>query len=83
MKPVGLTYKNITYNPYTKRTSGEIMIVHLCLGCNCVSCNRIAGDDNSFSILEILETPQNISIKGIRFLNKNDKKEVLISLFGY
>jgi len=91
MKPIGLIFKDIRYNPYTDKVSGELMIVHLCLNCGKTSCNRIAGDDNSYVIVCLLDEPNKLSEEittrlanqGIRLLTKDDKKEVLISLYGY
>lgn len=67
------------------------MIVHLCLNCGKVSCNRIAGDDSSYVITCMLEKPGNFGEKvitrlasqGIRLLTQDDKRDVLIGLFGY
>jgi hypothetical protein len=67
------------------------MIVHLCLNCGKISCNRIAGDDNCHVITCLLEKSGNLSQKiitrlfnqGIRLLTQDDKQEVLTSLYGY
>lgn len=91
MEPIGLTIKNIKINPFTKRTTGELMIVHLCLGCGKISCNRIAGDDNSHAITCLLEKSNNLnqetiirlSTQGIRLTTQEDKQKVLTSLYGY
>lgn len=81
MKPVGLTLKDVNYNPFTKRTSGELMLVHLCLNCGRISCNRIAGDDNPDSILSLLENP--VEQQEVRLLTQKDREQVLTALFGY
>ncbi len=47
MKPIGLT---------SKKEDGEIMIVHQCTNCGKFSKNRIAGDDNDNSIIQLLES---------------------------
>lgn len=91
MEPIGLIFKNIDYNPFTDNVGGELMIVHLCLNCGKISCNRIAGDDNSYVITSLLERPSNLSREvatrllnhGIKLLTQDDKREVLTSLFGY
>ncbi len=91
MKPIGLTVKKIKHNPYTDKVSGELIIVHLCLNCGKISCNRIAGDDNSHAITCLLEKSNNLSQEtitklstyGIRLLTQDDKQEVLTSLYGY
>ena len=66
------------------------MIVHLCLNCGKITTNRIAGDDNSYTILNVfdhsLSLEENIQIKiadlSIRLLVLEDKEQMLISLFG-
>jgi hypothetical protein len=81
MKPVGLTLKK----------DGELMIVHLCLNCGKISCNRIAGDDNPYIITCLLEAPSTLSkeittgltSQSIMLLNQDDKKDVLTALYGY
>lgn len=55
MQPIGLTLKNTRVNPYTQKTSGEIMLVHYCLACGRISCNRVAGDDNAYAIICLLK----------------------------
>lgn len=61
MKPIGLTNKK----------DGEIMIIHKCEKCGKFSSNRIAGDDDTSVILELVERNPDI-----------DKDEVKIQLFG-
>ena len=81
MQPIGLTIKDVTYNPFTKRTSGELMLVHKCLNCGKLSINRIAGDDNPYSILSLLENT--VEHKDLSLLNLKDKEQILTALFGY
>ena len=91
MKPIGLVFKHITYNPFTGKTSGELMIVHLCLNCGKISTNRIAGDDNAQSIISLLDEPKLLDTKlihrlycsGTTLLSIHDKEQVLTCLFGY
>ena len=91
MKPIGLRFKNIEHNPFTGRVGGELMIVHLCLNCGRISCNRIAGDDNSYVVACLLEVPNKLNTEitkrlaslGIRLLTQKDKPEVLTTLYGY
>jgi hypothetical protein len=91
MKPVGLVYKKLRINSYTGRASGELKVVHLCLGCNKVSTNRIAGDDNCSAIIKLLRKPNENSesirskLKSIsrHLLTEENKEDVLIALFGY
>lgn len=91
MEPIGLIFKNIDYNPFTDNIGGELMIVHLCLSCGKISCNRIAGDDNSYVITSLLEKPSSLSREvtirlashSIKLLTQDDKRGALTSLFGY
>lgn len=81
MKPIGLTCKH----------DGEIMVVHLCLHCGKISCNRIAGDDDPHIILSLLKPPTNLAQgalthrlrRTIRLLTQHDTENVLVSLYGY
>jgi len=80
MKPIGLTYK----------PNGELMLVHLCLRCGKISPNRIAGDDNCYAVITLLDEPEAISEetaiglsrRGIRLLTQEDKQNVLSILYG-
>jgi len=91
MKPIGLTLKHIVYNPFTSRKSGELMIVHLCLNCGKISANRIAGDDNTQSIIDLINEPIVLNTKtlnsfsnlGIILLTHQDREQVMACLFGY
>ncbi|EKE12917.1 MAG: hypothetical protein ACD_13C00122G0007 [uncultured bacterium] len=81
MKPVGLTFKK----------DGELMVVHLCLNCDKISCNRIAGDDNTYSIVQLM----NESVKpdtdliaklcnsNISLVSQEEKPLALTAIFGY
>jgi hypothetical protein len=71
MKPIGLTTKS----------KGELAIVHECLKCGKLSLNRIAGDDNPYSILSLLDEP--VQKRRITMLALEDREQVLIALFGY
>jgi DNA-directed RNA polymerase subunit RPC12/RpoP len=71
MKPIGLTLK----------LRGELMIVHECLKCGRLSPNRIAGDDNTFSIVSLLNEPN--QQKYIPLLTLKDREWTLAALFGY
>jgi hypothetical protein len=67
------------------------MIVHGCLNCGKISCNRIAGDDNPYVITCLLDGLNSLSkdivtrltSQGIMLLNQDDKKNVLTALYGY
>lgn len=62
MEPIGLSFKS----------DGELMIVHRCLSCGKISKNRIAGDDNTYSITKLIDNS----------LSKVDKKNALTCLYG-
>jgi len=70
MEPIGLSFKN----------DGEINLVHRCLKCGKISFNRIAGDDNTYSICSLLEKPNNSNVKNL--IGMDDKNRVLICLYG-
>jgi len=80
MKPIGLTYKQ----------DGELMIIHLCLGCGKISANRIAGDDTPYAIRCLLDTPctierhilSRLARYGITVLTQEDQQDVLTVLYG-
>ncbi|MDK2981074.1 MAG: hypothetical protein PWQ55_1421 [Chloroflexota bacterium] len=90
MQPIGLALKSGKINRYGSDSGGEIMLVHYCLSCGKVSCNRIAGDDNAYSILKLLggETeidPTLLAIieeNNIDLLTKADEEMVMRALFG-
>ncbi len=84
MKPIGLKFKNPETNPYTGKVTGEPMVIHQCANCNHISSNRIAGDDNPFEIIKLLEISSvAYGTTGIKLLTKKDKNEILSALFGY
>jgi len=53
MQPIGLTFKK-GRNKYGS-AMGELMIIHQCSVCYSISINRIAADDDSNNLLEIME----------------------------
>lgn len=71
MKPIGLT----------RKSKGELMVVHQCLKCGKLSPNRIAGDDNCDVLLSLLEEP--IQRRRITMIPLADRDQVLTALFGY
>ena len=84
MEPIGLTLKDIKTNPFTNKTSGELMIVHLCLNCGKISCNRIAGDDSPEAIIQLLENTDISKVNlNINLLSKKDRSLVLTAIYGY
>ena len=46
MEPIGVTFK---------QAGGELMLVHRCHGCNKISKNRLAGDDDAAAVLAVAE----------------------------
>lgn len=89
MQPVGLMFKQESENPFSGRITGELSIVHVCLGCGKVSRNRIAGDDNTTSILSLLSfvspiplAAKQLTQSGIQLLTEEDEPSVLAALFG-
>lgn len=91
MKPIGLAMKDMETNPFTERTSGEPMVVHLCLNCGKISYNRLAGDDNPFAITRLLKETENpdtaldtkLRNLKIKLLAEKDKPIVLTAIYGY
>jgi hypothetical protein len=67
MKPIGLRFKN----------DGELMIVHRCASCGKISPNRIAGDDFTDAILELILKESNGDL-----LTIEDMDEIQMALFG-
>lgn len=88
MQAIGLTMKNVEENPFTGRISGELMIIHRCLGCGVLSVNRIAGDDDPYVILSLIDEQRSDDIdhqlmcRGITVLTKQDEQCVKNCLFG-
>jgi hypothetical protein len=89
MKPIGLVFKDYQVNPFTGKGSGELMLVHICLNCESISSNRIAGDDSVEEITILLGTDleqrqlNKLTSMGIKLLTPKDKDKVLVSLFGF
>lgn len=90
MRPVGLTFKQEGFNKYGKPKQGELMVIHQCAGCEDVSINRIAGDDNPETILKVFEESRELSPErvgqlkdeGIEPLIEENRDEILVQLFG-
>lgn len=90
MQPIGLTQKNIKYNKFTGMAYGEIMLVHCCVSCGRISCNRIAGDDNGYSVINLLNNYDEIDSlimdelhnQKIQLLSCEDEQMVSTCLFG-
>ena len=54
MKPIGLTMKK-GRNKYQREPRGELMLIHECAGCNTLSINRIAADDDSATVMAVFQ----------------------------
>jgi len=88
MEPVGLTSKKIK-KKYGNPT-GELMLIHRCLGCGKLSINRIAADDDSNVLYKVFEasfrldnyTRDRLRADGIDILGIGDEKIVKTQLFG-
>jgi hypothetical protein len=80
MKPVGLTFKHEGIG-----RQGELMLVHNCMGCDRVSINRLAADDNEQLVLICFETSLTGGFEsdGIRLLEESDRREIRVQLFGH
>lgn len=67
MHPIGLTLK---YSNKKYSGQGEVMVVHLCEDCGKVSINRIARDDSTKMLHQILRTDLTEELKAC--LSKQD-----------
>ena len=89
MRPVALTLKQ-AQKKYARRHQGELMIVHQCEGCEKVSINRIATDDDPDRILAVFDASvglaelwrQKLIEQGIILLDESQRRVVLTRLFG-
>lgn len=85
MKPIGLTFKHEGYGRV-----GELMLVHLCSGCQKISINRIARDDSENTILGVFNdslvledgTKKHLENKDIDLLEQSELAELHKQLFG-
>ncbi len=79
IRPLGLSLKE---------NGGEIMIVHWCVKCHKISRNRIAADDNTTSILDLLKSSLDIDAKILGLIKSKgiklclDKATIEHILFG-
>ena len=88
MRPIGLTLKP-GHNKYAP-ASGELMLVHLCEGCERLSINRIAADDDAqtmvgiFSILSSLPfgIRKILLTSGIHLLERSSESIIHRQLLG-
>lgn len=82
MQPVGLTFKRVR-NKYSE-SWGELMLVHCCMECGKFSLNRIAADDDSEAMLNLLmrPAPAELEAVGILTLTIADLDRVQAQLYG-
>jgi hypothetical protein len=87
MRPIGLTMKK-SRNKYQIKSRGELMLVHECTGCGCLSINRIAADDDPDSVMDAFDSSLSLNrqtrtrceAQGIAILN--DFQVIHAQLFG-
>lgn len=88
MQPVALTTKR-NRNKY-RSGHGEVMLVHQCAGCDSVSINRIAADDDAQTLLETFNAshalPTRMSnlllCEGIEVIPPQALPQLQLQLFG-
>ncbi len=88
MRPIALTTKP-SRNKYGGR-DGELMLVHLCTGCQSISINRIAADDGPDRLLDVFNTSFTIPVQtlnllleeGIHILSSESEAMLERQLFG-
>lgn len=87
MNPVGLTMKQ-SRNKYQLSPRGELMLIHECVECKCLSINRIAADDDPEAVLSVFQSSLTVSRStlyeqyGIVTLNTGDLEIVHAQLYG-
>ncbi len=54
MAPIGLTLK-ASRDKYGGCKNGELMLVHACTGCDTLSINRIAADDDPIRLMQVFQ----------------------------
>jgi hypothetical protein len=89
MEPIGLTCKQ-TNKRYGMNVDGELMLIHRCIGCDKVSINRIAADDDIQAISQVyqksllleMDIREILSEEGVFLLGAHDSSRVYRQLFG-
>jgi hypothetical protein len=89
MRPIGLTVKRIR-NKYARQEGGELMLIHACTGCDRLSINRIAADDDTQAIFDVFEaslaldeaTLERLRLSGIEPLTAGQAGIVRTQLLG-
>jgi hypothetical protein len=75
-------------NKYQIKSRGELMLIHECVECGCLSINRIAADDDPDSVMDAFDSSLNLNhlfrarceSQGIEILN--DVEAVQAQLYG-
>lgn len=87
MKPIGLTMKK-SRNKYQLSPRGELMLIHECVECKCLSINRIAADDDPETVLFVFRASLDFNQfdsydrHGIAMLNGENVDAIYSQLFG-
>lgn len=89
MAPAGLTLKQ-RKDKFGQYSRGELMLVHQCSGCEGLSINRIAADDDPEVVMQVFETflmnqnqlGERCRRSGIQLLQNADRPLVQTRLFG-
>lgn len=89
MVPVGLTLKK-RKDKFSQNSQGELMLVHHCTGCEGLSINRIAADDDPQVVMGVFETRfmnqdqliERCCRSGIQLLQDEDRPLIQTRLFG-
>jgi len=87
MRPIGLTMKK-SRNKYQVKSRGELMLIHECVECRCLSINRIAADDDPDSVMDTFDSSLSLNRQtrarceslGITVLT--DLEAVQVQLYG-
>ena len=91
MQPIGITLKHEGKDKFTgKPKYGDVMIVHTCTACGKININRIASDDNTDKVLEILDRspalPSPLKARldrvGIVLVHKDHRTHIIQRIFG-
>jgi hypothetical protein len=69
MRPVGLTMKH-SRNKYAAG-GGELMLVHECIECGCLSINRIAADDDARNLFDVFSASSALPARSRSLFRQN------------
>lgn len=90
MEPLALTFKHAGVDKYGRERVGDVMLVHMCKGCNDININRIAGDDLPSVIMDIFNQSLSLDVStqelmkqnGIEILKAEDRETLEVAIFG-